>query len=153
MKIKLKHQAVLANKKDFLSPSDRAGERMGALNPQENSFSLYSSLLAQADTGCGRHKVRTPCWSCRAAFPAHFPVHFPITWHDCSQAKGEELPGPMQRKGSTLRTGELLQDILHGIIRNSRDGRFKGLSHSFRRQGEAVCRGISGPYTRRRHQF
>jgi len=44
MKIKPKHQAVLANKKGFLSPSDKEGEIMGALNSQENSFSVYCSL-------------------------------------------------------------------------------------------------------------
>ena len=50
MKIKPKHQAVLANKKGFLSPSDKEGEIMGALNSQENAFSVYYSVLSHVNT-------------------------------------------------------------------------------------------------------
>lgn len=50
MKIKPKYQAVLANKKGFLSPSDKGGEIMGALNSQENSFSVYYSVSSHVNT-------------------------------------------------------------------------------------------------------
>lgn len=43
MKIKLKHQAVLANKKDFLSPSDREGDNGGTEFTGELFLSLQFS--------------------------------------------------------------------------------------------------------------
>lgn len=86
MKIKLKHQAVLANKKDFLSPSDREGEIMGALNSQENSFSVYNSLLSHTDTPSLRIPVfHLQCCFCSASI-------FPSIGTAARRLTGKELP-------------------------------------------------------------
>lgn len=93
------------------------------------------------------------CFPC--TFPSHFPIAFPAPFpspfshcfpspfptacYGCSQDWGKG-------KAGALRTGgELLQDILHRAMTNPMGGGFRGWSHSSRRQGEAVCRGISGP--------
>lgn len=151
MKIKLKHQAILANKKAFLSPSDRGGEIMGALNSQENSFSVYNSLLSHGDT-VEATSLRIPVLNSQCCFSVH-PFSDQLARLLSGKREKSSCDWCRGKAAHTEPGGELLQEILHRIITNAVDGQCKLLSYSFRTQGEAVCRGTSGPYIRRRHQF
>lgn len=115
---------------------------MGALNSQENSFSVYNSLLSHIDTDCGSHKLKNLC--VELAVLLFQCIHFQINWHGSSQAKGKRaaMINAKERQHHTESGGELLQEILHRIITNATNGEFKLLSYSFRSRGGRLQRSI-----------